>query len=997
MNALFLEFYIKISILIAVIDGILSVKSILKNRTTGMYLGFACASAAVVDISYLISILNSNYHCVSVMSSIYFVNIDIMLICLLIFTVYFTKGKFTKFGKRALGLSILYAVFETVIFAINPFYEIAIHYIRRDTYIAKYSYQMKPLYWMHLFFTYTLVAVILILLIRKLRRIPREYRSPYRYVILGIVTIVAVNAVFLYWPGVNIYNLLDYSICGYSLTAFLLYWSCFEYSTHGMLNCLKTSIFENIGQGIVLFDYHDHLILHNKRADDLLGGIQMEKCAELKDFLSCYGLSLNSETEDDSFSLQCYVKKGGETRPLRCDIRSLKNEKEQRLGQLFVFSDAALETDLLTGFQNLESFRMFVRDQPNTFPCPTAVAICDINSLSIINSTMGNHVGDQKIRLLADTMRQYFPKHAYYVRGLEAHLIALCSHSSEAEMQECMERVKENFPGKIQYAVGIFSKESPDITHTMYAASQAMRAKKLLDRESIHSEMLSSLIRALQECDSDTEHHVRRTQLMGEKLGKRIELTDIQQSNLSLLCLLHDIGKIGIPLEILNKPGKLSEEEWKILRSHTKKGYEIANSNTELKGIAEDILHHHERWDGKGYPDGLSGESIPLLSRVIAVVDAYDAMINDRSYRRAMSVQKAMEELRWCAGTQFDPYIVSVFLKILKENPLETEEAQEQVKTSSEDPGVHNGSTDDGSAEKGHNVHLVPYSRYLLDDSMYIISVDENFEKLTGYTAEDIQQHPMLQADLIPDEDRIEYLCQTNASLAKNPLLFQEHRLRRKDGSDIYVLCCGRVYYDSAARAERSEIIIVNITNTYSMKMLTDAEQNKAQIQLRYWEHTYRRDSLTGLLNHAAFRSDVELKLLEGKSKVMMLMVDVDRFKAYNDTFGHHSGDKFLILVAQTLMMSLKKEDRACRMGGDEFAAALFFDKGTPDAQLQERAQQIFDKVSITLKAVEGGTGISMGMVISEDPEITFNQLCEAADKALYCSKEHGRGRLSVF
>ncbi|MCF2661575.1 diguanylate cyclase domain-containing protein [Pseudoflavonifractor phocaeensis] len=996
MHALFLDCYIKISILIALTDGVLAIKSILKNKTTGRYLGFACAGAAVVDISYLISILNNDYLCVSVMSSIYFVNIDIMLICLLIFTVYFTKGKFTTLGKRAIGLSVLYAIFEAVIFTINPFCEIAVHYVRRDTYIAKYSYQMKPLYWMHLLFTYTLVAVILILLIRKLRRIPQEYRSQYRYVILGIVTIVAVNGVFLYWPGVSIYNLLDYSICGYSLTAFLLYWSCFEYSTHGMLNCLKTSIFENIGQGIVLFDYHDHLILHNKRADDLLGGIQMEQCAELKDFLNCYGLSLNSETENDSFSLQCYIKKEEEIRPLRCDIRSLKNEKEQRLGQLFVFSDAALETDLLTGFQNLESFRMFVRDQPNTFPCPTAVAICDINSLSVINSTMGNHVGDQKIRLLADTMRQYFPKHAYYVRGLEAHLIALCSHSSEAEMQDCMERVKQNFSGKIQYAVSMFTKESPDIVQTVYAASQAMRAKKLLDRESIHSEMLTSLVRALQECDSDTEHHVRRTQLMGETLGKRIELTDIQQSNLSLLCLLHDIGKIGIPLEILNKPGKLSEEEWKILRSHTQKGYDIANSNTELKGIAEDILHHHERWDGTGYPDGLSGESIPLLSRVIAVVDAYDAMVNDRSYRRAVPVAKAMEELKRCAGTQFDPYIVSEFLESLKENPPEAEENRVLSEASGDTPQDEKESTGSESAEKRHNVHLVPYSRYLLDDSMYIVSVDENFERMTGYTAEDIRQTPIRQADLIPDEDRIEYLCQTNASLAKNPLVFQEHKIRRKDGSDIYVFCCGRIYYDSAVRAERSEIIIADVTNTYSMKMLMAAEQNKAQVRLRYWERTYRRDSLTGLLNHAAFRSDVELKILEGRSKVMMLMVDVDRFKEYNDTFGHHNGDKFLILAAQTLMTSLRKEDRACRMGGDEFAAALFFDKDTPDAQLRERAQQIFDKVNITLKAVEGGTGISMGMVIAES-ETTFNQLYEAADKALYHAKDRGRGRLSVL
>ena len=761
-----------------------------------------------------------------------------------------------------------------------------------------------------------------------------------------------------------------------------------------MLNCLKTSIFENIGQGIVLFDYNDHLILHNERADALLGGIQPEKCAVLEDFLNCYDLSLNAETEDDSFSLQCYIKNDEDVRPLRCDIRSLKNEKGQRLGQLFVFSDAALETDLLTGFQDWESFQLFAGSNPNAFPCPTAVAICDINSLSVINSTMGNQAGNQAIKMLADTMRQCFPKQTYYVRGLEANLIALCSHSNEAAMQTHMARVKESFSGKIQYAVSVTTESNPDIQQAILMATKAMRAKKLLDRESIHSEMLTSLIRALQECDSDTEHHVRRTQLMGAELGKRIELTDIQQSKLSLLCLLHDIGKIGIPLEILNKPGKLSDEEWKILQSHTEKGYEIASSNNELRGIADEIRHHHERWDGKGYPDGLSRESIPLLSRVIAVVDAYDAMTNNRSYRHAISASKAMAELRRCAGSQFDPFIVSEFLQMLKENPPD-ELISGDAAEKSRNEHIEYAETADNGTETCHHVHSVPYSRYVLDESMRIVSADENFEKLTGYTPKDIQARSVLQADLIPEEERTEYLCHTNACLAKSPMVFQEHKLRRKDGSDIYVFCFGRVYFDSAVRAERSEIIIADITKTYSVKMLADAEQNKAQIRLKYWEETYRRDSLTGLLNHAAFRSDLELKLLEGKSKVMMLMMDVDKFKEYNDTFGHHNGDKFLILVAQTLHMSLRKEDRACRMGGDEFAAALFFSLNTPEATIQERAQQIFDKVSITLKGADGRTGISMGVAIAE-PDATFNQLYEASDKALYQAKENGRGRLVI-
>lgn len=994
MNAMFLDYYIMISILIALVDAVLAIKSFQKNKTTGRFLGHACTGAAVVDISYLVSILNDDYLCMSVMSSIYFVTIDVMLLCLLVFTVYFTKGKFTKAGNTFLGLSVLYTAFEIVVFAINPFYEIAIHYVPRNTLIAKYSYQMRPLYVIHLLFTYTLVIVVVVLLIRKMCSIPKEYRAQYRYVILGILVIVSVNGVFLFWPGETVYSLLDYSICGYSLTAFLLYWSCFDYSTHGMLNCLKTSIFENIGQGIVLFDYNDHLILHNERADALLGGIQPEKCAVLEDFLNCYDLSLNAETEDDSFSLQCYIKNDEDVRPLRCDIRSLKNEKGQRLGQLFVFSDAALETDLLTGFQDWESFQLFAGSNPNAFPCPTAVAICDINSLSVINSTMGNQAGNQAIKMLADTMRQCFPKQTYYVRGLEANLIALCSHSNEAAMQTHMARVKESFSGKIQYAVSVTTESNPDIQQAILMATKAMRAKKLLDRESIHSEMLTSLIRALQECDSDTEHHVRRTQLMGAELGKRIELTDIQQSKLSLLCLLHDIGKIGIPLEILNKPGKLSDEEWKILQSHTEKGYEIASSNNELRGIADEIRHHHERWDGKGYPDGLSRESIPLLSRVIAVVDAYDAMTNNRSYRHAISASKAMAELRRCAGSQFDPFIVSEFLQMLKENPPD-ELISGDAAEKSRNEHIEYAETADNGTETCHHVHSVPYSRYVLDESMRIVSADENFEKLTGYTPKDIQARSVLQADLIPEEERTEYLCHTNACLAKSPMVFQEHKLRRKDGSDIYVFCFGRVYFDSAVRAERSEIIIADITKTYSVKMLADAEQNKAQIRLKYWEETYRRDSLTGLLNHAAFRSDLELKLLEGKSKVMMLMMDVDKFKEYNDTFGHHNGDKFLILVAQTLHMSLRKEDRACRMGGDEFAAALFFSLNTPEATIQERAQQIFDKVSITLKGADGRTGISMGVAIAE-PDATFNQLYEASDKALYQAKENGRGRLVI-
>lgn len=1008
MNEVVLKTYVFLSIIIAATDIILAIKSIKKNKTTGRFLGLACIGAAIVDISYLISIISDSYMAMSVMSSIYFVSIDYMLVCLLIFTVYFTKGRFSKYGRAAIGVCFFYCLYELVIFAINPFKNIAIGYVRRDTVIAKYSYDMKLLYDMHLVFSYALVGVVLILLVKKLCTIPHEYRMQYSSVILGLSALVGINAIFLYVPGAEVYKLLDYSICGYSLTSFILYWSCFNYSTHGMLNKLKTNIFENIGQGIVLFDYDNHLILHNDRADDFLGHELLCKCEDLQQFLETYELSVDLAADDDSFSLQCYIKSDDGERPLRCDIRRLDNKEGRRLGQMFVFSDISLETDMLTGFQKWDSFQRLAMEEVDHFTFPVGVAICDINGLSVINSTLGNQAGDQRINSLAGIMRKIFPERTYYVRGIDAHLIALCSHSNEEEMAACAEKVKEQFDGSIQYAVGVAADEEQSIVAAIIDAATAMKTKKLVDSESLHSDMLTSLIRALEECDSDTEQHVRRTQEMGAELGRRIELSDIQQSKLALLCLLHDIGKVGVPMEILNKPGKLTDEEWKIMRSHVEKGYEIAMSNTELRQIAEEIRHHHERWDGNGYPDGLSRESIPVLSRVIAVVDAFDAMINDRPYRKGMPIPKAIEELKSCAGSQFDPYIVSEFIRLVSEKYADSLAADSKQRTAASG-GV---STDNGqteirimarrqmvdSSEYGKDafrVHTVKYSRYLVDENWRIISVDDNFEELTGYSKEDIENNIITQIDLIPDEDKTEYLCQVNASLAKSTFVFQEHKIHRKDGRDIYVLCSGRMFYDSALQKDRGEIVIVDVSSTYALKMLTDAEQNKADVRLRTWENTYRTDPLTGLLNHAAFRSDMEQRLLECTHTAVMIMMDVDRFKQYNDTYGHHNGDKFLVLVAQTLQAALRGDDYACRMGGDEFAAMLFFNKSVSDDVIRERAQQIFDKVNLTVKATEGGTGISMGAVIART-ELTFNEMYEEADNALYDVKESGRGRIEV-
>ena len=296
---------------------------------------------------------------------------------------------------------------------------------------------------------------------------------------------------------------------------------------------------------------------------------------------------------------------------------------------------------------------------------------------------------------------------------------------------------------------------------------------------------------------------MRRTQKMGDLLGRRIGLSDVEQSDLKLLCLLHDIGKVGIPLEILNKPGDLTDVEQEVLHSHAEKGYQIAMSSDELKPIARMIKYHHERWDGSGYPEGLSGTDIPLLSRIIAIVDAYDAMVNDRAYRKAHSPADAQAELLRCEGTQFDPFLVSEFVHMLKENP----DIAEGEKTGGAGPRVMGEAHAQDVPVPGNTVQ-VPFCRYILDIDDYIIEVDQSFEEMTGYTRYDVLNRHMRQLDLIPQEEQTSYMIQVNNQFARGSIANLEHDIMCKDGRKKRIYCIGKRFFDSAVKAFRSEIII---------------------------------------------------------------------------------------------------------------------------------------------------------------------------------------------
>ena len=229
---------------------------------------------------------------------------------------------------------------------------------------------------------------------------------------------------------------------------------------------------------------------------------------------------------------------------------------------------------------------------------------------------------------------------------------------------------KDDDPYLISISLGCATRNSMEesLVDTIKLAEDYMYRDKLLQSRSLHSSIISSMKTTLFEKSQETEEHAQRMIKLSRAIGNKMKLKDEQLNELELLSTLHDIGKIGISDAILNKPEMLSDEEWLEMKKHPLIGYRIAKSSHELASIAEYIMYHHERWDGKGYPSGLKEEEIPLLSRILAVVDAYDAMTEDRSYRKAMTKEAAIEEIRNNMGKQFDPNISQIFIDIINES-----------------------------------------------------------------------------------------------------------------------------------------------------------------------------------------------------------------------------------------------------------------------------------------------------------------------------------------
>ena len=326
--------------------------------------------------------------------------------------------------------------------------------------------------------------------------------------------------------------------------------------------------------------------------------------------------------------------------------------------------------DKLTGLYNRNFLEKEIERLDTTIHLPVSVLVVDINGLKLVNDTYGHGHGDELLQAAAEVLRTSCREYDIVARFGGDEFVVLLPDTSREEAQKVYQRIREKSEGvfvgeePLSLSLGLATKEKREesLAEILRRAEDEMYQQKLAETKSSRSAIINALLKTLETKSYETQLHTQRMQKVGLAIAEKIRLSDTEMSRLKLAIMLHDIGKITLPEEILKKPDPLLPEEWELVKKHPEYGYRIVRATPEFAHVAEEIWSHHERWDGSGYPRGLKKEEIPLLARIIALADAYEVMRYGRPYKKAMSQEEIIAELKRSAGTQFDPELVKILL-----------------------------------------------------------------------------------------------------------------------------------------------------------------------------------------------------------------------------------------------------------------------------------------------------------------------------------------------
>ncbi|HEX3039370.1 MAG TPA: diguanylate cyclase [Caproiciproducens sp.] len=456
---------------------------------------------------------------------------------------------------------------------------------------------------------------------------------------------------------------------------------------------LETTLL-SIGDGVVATDTDGIVRVINKEAENITGFSKSEVIGKnIREFGKVFD---RSSDEKINFTQQELLEgttvqhnevylflPGGIKKDIDVKATAISLSNKEILGYVFVLRDVTEQKkneaqiyyltyhDKLTGLYN----RRFVEEEISRLDVqrnlPISVMIGDVNGLKLVNDTFGHPAGDQLLIAAAKAISEACREDDIIARWGGDEFMVLLPHTmlqstaqiAERIMKQCEEKHVGNIDLSISIGYATKTEAEQDIEKVIKRADDFMYQSKLSESRSVKNRAVQSILKTLIEKSGSEDRHSANVSKLCCTIGTSMGLTRKQIEDLDVLGKIHDIGKISIDQNILDKKGGLKPQEYEMVKKHSLKGYNIIIASPELSYLAESVLCHHERWDGAGYPNGVRGEEIPLYARILSVADAFEAMTSNRPYRGAMSQEEALKELKRCSGTQFDPVVVSALIK----------------------------------------------------------------------------------------------------------------------------------------------------------------------------------------------------------------------------------------------------------------------------------------------------------------------------------------------
>ncbi len=332
--------------------------------------------------------------------------------------------------------------------------------------------------------------------------------------------------------------------------------------------------------------------------------------------------------------------------------------------------------DKLTNLKNRNYFEEELKRIDSPRQLPISVIIADVNNLKLTNDAFGHKTGDLLLKKVASIMKSKCRKEDIVARWGGDEFSILLPRTNEQSALDIISRIKQaceknklkEITISLSMGLSVKNEKSQNIEHIIIEAEDKMYKEKLLQSKIIPEQIISFLIEKIFERNIDSKERLKRITKNALMLGWKMDMANKDLINLETLIQLNNIGYAVIDEKIFFKKERLTGKEWQIIKKHPETGYRIAESSSNLAPIANDILAHHESWDGIGYPLGLKNKQIPINCRIFAVLESYDAIVYGRPYKQAMSKEYAIQELEKYSGRQFDPLIVDNFIKIIRKS-----------------------------------------------------------------------------------------------------------------------------------------------------------------------------------------------------------------------------------------------------------------------------------------------------------------------------------------